>query len=317
MIVSKCPVRISVAGGSTDLDSFIQKNGRGAVISFSANLYTYIAIFRDKFGQNALGEKYHVVYSETESTKNICDIKNDVARVALKKLAKGPLNCWFTADVPSSGSGLASSSSHMLSLVNAINELENLGLSKKNVIKTSWELEKEFNPLTGFQDPYGCAIGGLNMHEKTLGKEVTTTSLDTSIFNNFSMFLLPTFLNRSSTDVLNSIKNNIDDRLLSMVYDMHTAIIKKDTNTFISLIKEGWALKKSTSPIILGHQELKEIDQLIESHNSILAHRLIGAGNGGYYLLIAPKEIKKSDLENDFNKTILPIAVDYNGLTVS
>ena len=314
MIVSKCPVRISVAGGSTDLESFINKNGKGAVISFSANLYTYIALFRDKFGQNALGKKYHVVYSKTESSTDIDKIENDIARVVLKKLSKGPLNCWFTADVPSSGSGLASSSSHILSLVHAVNRLEKLGLSKKNVIKTAWELEKEFNPLTGFQDPYGCATGGLNIHEKRKGREVKTKSLDTSIFYNFSMFLLPTFLNRSSTQVLKEIKDNIDHRLLSMVYDMQSAIINEDTKSFISLIKEGWQLKKSTSPIILGQKELRDMDEFISSYGNILAHRLIGAGNGGYYLLITPKGVRKSELENVFKKTILPVSIDYNGV---
>ena len=87
MIVSKCPVRISFAGGSTDLDSFIQKHGRGAVISFSANLYTYISVFRDTFGQNFLDEKYNIVYSKKESTKNIEDIQNELVRVVLKKSA--------------------------------------------------------------------------------------------------------------------------------------------------------------------------------------------------------------------------------------
>ncbi|HIF39362.1 MAG TPA: hypothetical protein EYQ69_09335, partial [Gemmatimonadetes bacterium] len=148
MIVSRCPVRISIAGGSTDLDSFIRVHQRGAVISFSANLYTYITVFRDRFGQNTVGKKYNIVWSRTENVAHAHKIKNDVARVAIQDMSKGPLHCWFTADVSSTGSGLASSSSHMVATVDALNRLEGLNLTKPQIIERSWKLEKRFNPLT-------------------------------------------------------------------------------------------------------------------------------------------------------------------------
>tara|TARA_B100000029_G_scaffold515246_2_gene621328 strand:- start:194 stop:1153 length:960 start_codon:yes stop_codon:yes gene_type:complete len=315
MIVSKCPVRISFAGGSTDLDSFIQKHGRGAVISFSANLYTYISVFRDTFGQNFLDEKYNIVYSKKESTKNIEDIQNELVRVVLKKFSCKPLSCWFTADVSSAGSGLASSSSYILSFIHAINRLEGLGFSKDQIIKIAWELEKEFNPLTGFQDPFGCAVGGLNLHEKEKDGDVISESLDTALFDEISMFLLPTFINRSSTEVLEKVKDNVDPRMLYMVDDMFSAISNRDLGSFLDLIHEGWRLKKSASPMILGNKKLKDLDGLIESNADILAHRLIGAGNGGYFLLITKSGISKTEIESYFSKMILPVSIDYNGLS--
>jgi len=315
MIVSKCPVRISVAGGSTDLDSFIQKHGRGAVISFSANLYTYISIFRDKFGQNFLDNQYNVVYTKKESTKNIEDIQNELVRIVLNRFSCKPLSCWFTADVSSAGSGLASSSSYILAFIHAVNKLENLGFSKLQIIETAWELEKEFNPLTGFQDPFGCATGGLNLHEKEHNKSVVTESLDPTIFNEISMFLLPTFMNRSSTEVLSKVKDNVDTRMIGIVDDMFKAISNQDLCSFLDLITEGWHLKKSASSIILGNKTLQDLDDRIESNTSILAHRLIGAGNGGYFLLITKAGESKSKIENYFSKTILPVSIDYNGLS--
>ena len=315
MIVSRCPVRISFAGGSTDLDSFIQTHGRGAVISFSANLYTYISVFRDKFGQNFLDEKYNIVYSKKESTKNIEDIQNELVRVVLNKFSCKPLSCWFTADVSSAGSGLASSSSYILSFIHAINRLENLGFSNSQIIKLAWQLEKEFNPLTGFQDPFGCAIGGLNIHKKEKDSDVVSESLDTALFDEISMFLLPTFINRSSTEILEKVKDNVDPRMLYMVDVMMTAISTKDLGSFLDLIQEGWRLKKSASNMILGNQKLKDLDGLIESNSDILAHRLIGAGNGGYFLLITKSGISKAKIESYFSKMILPVSIDYNGLS--
>ena len=235
MIVSRCPVRISVAGGSTDLDHFIQTHGRGAVISFSANLYTYITVFRDRFGQNSVNGNYNIVWSRTENLKEPHRIKNDVARVAIESMATGPLHCWFTADVSSSGSGLASSSSHMLSLVSALNNLEGHNLTKVQIIRKAWQLEKRFNPLTGFQDPWGCATGGVNLHEKKFGSQVVSQPLDSGIFSNFSMYLLPTNFNRSSTKVLEKVQKTVDKRLLSLVDDMHWAITTNDLGMFFNV----------------------------------------------------------------------------------
>lgn len=315
MIVSRCPVRISVAGGSTDLDSFIQKNGRGAVVSFSANLYTYITVFRDRFGQNSVENKYNIVWSRTENIKNPDRIKNDVARVAINDFSSGPLHCWFSADVSSTGSGLASSSSHMVSLVNALNILEGSNLTKPQIIERAFRLEKQFNPLTGFQDPYGCATGGLNFHEKKFNERVVSSPLDSSIFSKFRMYLLPTNFNRSSTKVLEKVKDTVDKRLLGLVDDIRFAIVTKEENMFFEIIREGWDIKKNSTPVILGTKGLNELDKKIDSTSYISAHRLIGAGNGGYFLLFVKPDITQQKIEKDFKITVLPVTIDYNGIT--
>ena len=317
MLVSKCPVRISIAGGSTDLDAFVKVHGRGAVISFAANLYTYITLFRDKFGQNFLDKKYNIVYSSTENVTALNEIKNDVARVVLSRFNCKPLSCWFTADVSSVGSGLASSSSYILSLVHAVNRLENLNLSKLQIIETAWQLEKEFNPLTGFQDPYGCATGGLNLHEKFHGENVCSAPMNPEIFNNFSMFLLPTFIKRSSTNILEKTQNKVSPKLLEAVDDMSIAIQNQNVDLFLDVIKEGWKIKKNSSLEILKNQELQILDNLIDSTDIILAHRLIGAGNGGYFLLITAKDACVLDIENTFSSKVLPVSIDYNGIVES
>lgn len=314
MIVSRCPVRISIAGGSTDLDCFIQQHGRGAVVSFSANIYTYITVFRDTFGQNNIGENYNIVWSRTENVKHRHKIKNDIARVATEYFDSKPLHCWFTADVSSSGSGLASSSSHMVALTAALNELESANLTKSQIIKKSWQLEKNFNPLTGFQDPYGCATGGLNYHELKVNENVRTEPLDASMFSNFRMWLLPTNFNRSSTVVLNTIKKTINPRLLDMADDMYQAISLQDSQAMLEIVKEGWLLKKSSSGLILGNNDLVTCDNLLESKDYVLAHRLIGAGNGGYFLIFTNKDTEKSVIEKDLGKTVLSVSIDYNGI---
>ena len=83
MLVAKCPLRISLAGGSTDLQSFIDTHGFGSVINFPCNLYTYITLFQDKYGYNKQ-KKYIINYTRREEVDSLDEIKNDVARVVLE-----------------------------------------------------------------------------------------------------------------------------------------------------------------------------------------------------------------------------------------
>jgi len=314
MIVSKCPVRISIAGGSTDLEEFINSQGRGSVVSFSANLYTYISVFRDKFGQNSLEKKYNISYAKRESKSYFKDIENDLARVVLEEFKCKPLSCWFTADVSSAGSGLASSSSYMLSFLHAINRLEKIGMTNQKIIKEAWRFEKTFNPLTGFQDPYGCATGGLNVHSKKLGEDVTSNPLDEKIFERVSMYLLPSSIKRSSTVVLDKVKKSVDPRLLGMADNMVHAITSNNFDDFIDIIRTGWIIKKESSPVILENNTLKDLDNLLYNTDAVIAHRLIGAGNGGYFLLVTDPEQSRESLEKKVGSNIIPVSIDNIGL---
>ena len=156
MIVTSCPLRISLAGGSTDLEDFIASNGYGSVISFPSNLRTHISLHSDVLGINRLKNNYVINYSEREEKTSVQEIKNDVARVVLDYFDCGPVGCSFTSDVFSSGSGLASSSSYLVSLIKAVTLHKGLGLSDFEICKLALDLERKFNPLTGQQDTYGC-----------------------------------------------------------------------------------------------------------------------------------------------------------------
>jgi len=256
------------------------------------------------------------VWSQKESVKRPSEIKNDIARVVIQSMSEDPLQCWFTADVSSSGSGLASSSSYMVALVSAINSLESCGLTKRQIIEKSWKLEKIINPLTGFQDPWGVATGGLNFHELKKGSTVDSINLDSSLFRGFNMYLLPTKFSRSSTQVLEKVQKKVDKKLLDHADEMKSAINDCDNDKFIEIIKEGWSVKKNSTPIILGNKDLVDLDMKIGSTKYVKAHRLIGAGNGGYFLLFTSKNVKTSLIESDFSRTVIPIDIEYNGISV-
>ena len=80
MYISSCPLRVSLFGGSTDNPYFVEKYGRGSVISFTSNFKTYVTISQDKLGYNKEGGKYIINYSRREEVSTIDEIQNEVVR---------------------------------------------------------------------------------------------------------------------------------------------------------------------------------------------------------------------------------------------
>ena len=309
MIVSKCPVRISLAGGSTDLDNFVSKYGKGTVISFSADIFTYITLKTDRLGLNGLEKKYVIDYMKREVTENIADIKNDVARVSFDHFKMNPTTVWFTSDIYASGSGLASSTSYLISLVNALSFVAGKNLNKREICKLAHQLEKKFNPLIGYQDSYGCGMGGFNKFEFHKNGAVFIESLDTSILEHFDMFLIQTGLERSSTDVLKTIDPEKCFPLLDIAEEMHRSIVNHDVEKFLRLINEGWSIKKKTGKIA-DNSIVMSLDKELSECPQVLAHRLLGAGNGGYFLIFSKKNEK---LQLNIKQKLVKVNVFHEG----
>ena len=309
MIITKCPLRISLAGGSTDLDVFINQFGYGSVISFPCNLYTYVYIQKDRFGYNHDG--YYVVnYSEKEICKDPLDIKNDVVREALKRFKVEPIGITFYSDIYSTGSGLASSSSYMNALVKGLTILT---INSKGdhcnyfVSRMAYRIEKKFNYLLGQQDNYGCGIGGLKKMKFYSTKSPQIDFIQTDIFQDTYMYLIPTGVNRKSTSILETIEFK-DDRLLKLVTDMEKSLLSNDDQSFHNIIKEGWQKKKETSKYIDQDVSIKNLDKELSVDKNILSHRLCGAGNGGFFLVFTNN--KNFDKYNS-----IPISIDNDGIT--
>jgi len=288
MIVTACPLRISLVGGSTDHPKFLEKYGTGSVISFASNLHTYITLHQDIFGATSLDKKYIINYSKRESVNNIDQIENELIRNCFKHLNVEHLNCFMTSDVFSAGSGLASSSAYLLALIKSIYALRNDCITEFEICKLAEKIEKTFNPLVGQQDFYG-SMGGLKKIKFYQTQDPEIRYLSTNIFNQMDMYLIYTGVLRSSTDILKSIDVTKSVTLLEDVKDLEIAIQQNDINSFNSVISRTWENKKQTSPYICENLNLVELDKKIASDKHILSHKLLGAGNGGYFLIFTQK----------------------------
>src|SRR5258706_1906118 len=156
MIISQTPLRISLAGGGTDLADYYL-NHEGYVVSTAIDKYLYV-IIKERFD-----DLIYVDYSKKEIVSSIDEIQHDLVREAAKltALEKG-FEVMMLADIPSEGSGLGSSSSLTVGLLNAFYQYRGILVTSEQLAKEACKIEIEIlkRPI-GKQDQYIAAYGGL------------------------------------------------------------------------------------------------------------------------------------------------------------
>ena len=310
MLISSCPLRVSLFGGSTDNPFFVEKYGQGSVISFTSNLKTYITLHQDQLGYNAESSKYIINYSKREEVQHIQDIKNELVRIVLDHFNCNPMNISMTSDAYSQGSGLASSSSYIISLIKSISMFNKLSMTDAEICKLAYKLELKMNPYCGYQDPYGCGIGGFKKIDFYRGGIVKYDFLSTDLFKYYDMALVFTGVTRNSRGVLKSVTDNLDKAvpLMETVEKAYDALLDEDYPEFLELLNLSWDQKKKTTSHITENKVIRTMDKSLEESDSVIAHKLCGAGNGGFFLVFS----KKNDLNIPYDS--VKINVSPNGV---
>ena len=301
MITAKCPLRISLVGGSTDLQSFLEKYNNGSVVSFASNLYTYISINENKNG------KYRINYTKTENVKDPSKIKNDIAREVISYFNLPPMTMIFNSDIPSTGTGLAASSSYMVAAIAAALDFLGQDWSQSEICELAVKLERKFNPLTGYQDAYGCGIGGLKRFYFQKGGNVIIEFLRSRMFRDLSMSLVPTGVKRSSTKILSTIDS---EKSLKLLQDVDNMVRCNSVEEVCKVINSAWENKKKISESILNNSISKLDEQLKELYTG---RKLLGAGGGGYFLVMCDRSLGLTVEPVDGT---VPIQIDNKGVRV-
>lgn len=292
MIISRTPLRISLAGGGSDLPVYFKKKRFGKVISLGINKYLYIII---KKQTNIFDFKYKIRWSRFEQCNDIHEIKHPIIREVLKFFdVNQPLEICTFSDVPIS-SGLGSSSTFCVGLINAILALKNVQKTKGYIADLAADLEiNKLNRNVGKQDHYAASYGGIN--------EITFFDDDSvdvspvfykkeiveSISKNF--LLVYTHQQRNAAKVIEKInfKKNYDilKKMIDQVSKYREIFEgKKPLWTAGNLLDQGWSLKKSLSGGI-SNKNLNSIYNTAKKYGS-LGGKICGAGGGGFMLLYA------------------------------
>ncbi|HDN94687.1 MAG TPA: GHMP kinase [Nitrospirae bacterium] len=292
MIISQTPLRISFVGGGTDLKSFYHKED-GMVLSTAIDKYVYV-IVKERFD-----DKIYINYSIKEIVDDVSQIKHQLVREAMKKIGidKG-VEITTLADIPSEGSGLGSSSTVTVGLLNALYNYVGKQVTLEQIAREACEIEIDIcgKPI-GKQDQYAAAYGGLN--KITFHSDESVSVDKVSLFNKdiiqLGSRLLLFFTNktRKADAILKKQKRTTGDNLevlkqmRDIVPTLERSLVMCNFNKLGKLLHENWLLKKSLVGSISNPEINKMYNKAMDA--GATGGKICGAGGGGFLLMYVPK----------------------------
>ena len=294
MVMTRAPLRITFVGGGTDLPFYYEKRDYGAVVSSAINKYIYVTVNR-KFDNNI-----RVSYSKTEIVDSVDKIEHPTVRESLRLLGiEDGIEIVSISDIPSRGTGLGSSSTFVVALLHALHSFKGEFVNADELAREAVKIERVIlREEGGKQDQYIAAHGGINLMKFMRDGNVDMTSAISHDSNlkriEDSLLLLYTDRERSSTEIhkdqiLNSTeKMETYDQMKKLAEVTFKAICEGDVNALGKFMNRNWEMKKSLSSKISD----RWIDEKYERAMKLGAKggKLVGAGGGGFLLLVAEPE---------------------------
>lgn len=296
MIISRTPLRISFAGGGSDLSAFYRREP-GAVVSTAIDKYIYINV-NQKFDRDIRAS-----YSITEMVSSVDELKHELIREALKLLElDGGIEITSISDIPSQGTGLGSSSTYTVGLLNALSaytgrraDAERLARQACNI-----EIERCQKPI-GKQDQYIAAYGGLQYIQFNPDESVFVDPIicnpQTKKTLQRRLLMLYTGMTRSANEVLAEQRTNTekdqDQRqmlraMTQQAQELREALCHDDLDSFGELLHQGWLMKRKLAAGV-SNSRIDAWYERARRHGAI-GGKISGAGGGGFLLLYAHEE---------------------------
>jgi D-glycero-alpha-D-manno-heptose-7-phosphate kinase len=293
MLITQTPLRISFAGGGTDLEEFYRHED-GKVISCTIDKYVFV-IIKERFD-----DKIILNYSQKEIVDSVDEIKHELIREAMRKTGIGNgVEISTLADVPSEGSGLGSSSSLIVGLLNTFYQYQGEQVTPHRLAMEACEIEIDIckKPI-GKQDQYIAAFGGIRAFtfKKDDTVEVEKVSLNDSDWRRFGSNLLLFYTNttRKSADILTEQRANTCNQMemlremKGLVDNVKAAILSSNFHEVGKNMHIGWELKKQLASRISNPQIDEVYQRALDA--GALGGKISGAGGGGFLLLYVPRE---------------------------
>ena len=300
MIITRTPFRVSFFGGGTDYPTWVQRHG-GLVLATSIDKYCYITC---RYLPPFFEHKYRIVYSRIENVQNVSEIQHPAVKAVL-----GTYHCTDGLEIHHDGdlparSGLGSSSSFTVGLINAVMALRGQYISKEALASQAIQVEqKVIQENVGSQDQISAAFGGLNRIEFRRDGSFDVAPIVLPIERlavlQSHLMLCFTGLSRISSEVARSTIENLDQRekelkLMKGLVDQAVSVLQSKTapiEEFGQLLHESWMQKRKLSDKV----STREIDALYDTARSAgaIGGKLLGAGGGGFFLLFVRPEHQK------------------------
>lgn len=317
MIISRTPFRVSFFGGGTDYPAWFEEN-RGGVLATTIDKYCYITC---RYLPPFFDHKSRIIYSKMEHVQKVNDIDHPSVREVLRFLKiKEGVEIHHDGDLPAR-TGLGSSSSFTVGLLNALYALKGYMPTKDQLAREAIYIEqKMIKENVGCQDQALAAYGGFNYIEfggnnHLRVRKITISEEKLNALEKHLMMFFTGFSRKASEIAAHQIKNiPRKKKELQTMYKMTREaldILKgRDLLDFGRLLDESWRLKRSLSE----HVSTPHIDEIYEAGRraGAVGGKLLGAGGGGFVLLFAPPGKQKKIRER--LKTLLEIPFKFENL---
>ena len=303
MIITETPLRISFAGGGTDFGYYYLDHG-GYVVSAAIDKSVFVIV------AGRFDDQIYINYSKKEIVDSVREIQNCIVREALIIVGvdRG-IEITLMADIPSTGTGLGSSSSFAVGILNALHKFKGESVSPEQLAEEACEIEIQRcgNPI-GRQDQYIAAFGGLAGFEFNSDSSVRVERFGLSDAEEAEFAGSLRLIYSGVTRQANSILSEQQDQYGQNIETLHTIkAMANRTRTEISnrnfsaigpILSESWNLKKTLAPGIETDAIAKLAGRSAES--GMLGGKLCGAGGGGFWLSQYPAD-HIADLEKAFD----------------
>lgn len=324
MVVTRTPLRVSFVGGGTDFPEFYNNNEKGSVISLALAKYIHVVV---KKHEKIFNEKYRISYSQTEVVDNINKIKNNIIRECLRfsDIQESVFVSTFS-DIPAA-SGLGSSSSLAVGLLNALHAFKRENVTRYQLAEEACEIEiNVLRQPIGKQDQYAATFGGLNRYDFFKDGKVSISGLNlkkgylSNIIDSASLFW--TGLTRNVESILAEQKTNLKKNSKVEIDDIYSLVdifsqhleLKKPIKSLASIIDHSWDLKKQLSSTITN----LAIEEMYKKAINAGAYggKICGGGGGGFLLLFHPKNKRKKISEACNAEFSIPLSIDFSGTEI-
>ena len=322
MIITKTPFRVSFFGGGTDYPSWFQAHG-GGFLSMTINKYCYLSIRKlPPFFEH----RHRLVYSVVENVRHVSEFKHPVVREVLRwKGAPEGLEIHHDGDLPAR-SGLGSSSSFTVGLLNGLNGLYGKMSCKESLANEAIYVESTLlGETVGIQDQIAAAYGGLNSVkiDPSGNYQVTPVVLSNEIVRALESHLMLCFtgISRFASNVAQEKVKSFAEKAdaLHQIRDMVDVgcgyLNQGRLPEFARLLDESWSLKRGLSGSVTN-REIDDMYDVAKKHGA-LGGKLLGAGGGGFFMLIVPPE-RQEQLKSALScKVFVHPKIDWVGSQVA
>lgn len=309
---SKAPLRLGLAGGGSDVSPYSDLYG-GLILNATIDLYAHCTI-EEKMGGGIeiyaadLNQSLSYEMQDQLPIDGQLDLHKGVYNRIVKDfhITPKPFRITTYSDAPA-GSGLGSSSTMVVCILQAFAEWYNLPLGDYEIARLAYEIERiDIGLSGGKQDQYAATFGGFNFMEFLQDGHVIVNPLRIKPWVveelEASLLLFFTGASRSSAKIIDEQRKNTQGKNATAIEAMHkikqsaidmkTAILRGEIDTFATILGQAWEDKKKMATSITNPTIQQAFDKALGA--GAIAGKVSGAGGGGFIMFVVEPTKRKN-----------------------